>query len=146
MWCLWRLSAMSLCSWEINLTNASPLRRPCGDKHNATPPLQLEWMKRLIECGELEIHNFLHIAFANSQRLKTYFATFKPRKNFAISWSLLCHGSPRARTMQFPSISSSIELECVERKCVRSAWKEFINKNVPPSQETLIKRRWMLII
>lgn len=27
-----------------------------------------------------------------------------------MSWSLLCQGNPRARTMQLPSISSSIEL------------------------------------
>lgn len=40
----------------------------------------------------------------------TYLATFNPRKNLAISWSLLCHGRPRARTMHKPSISSSIEL------------------------------------
>lgn len=40
----------------------------------------------------------------------THFATFNPRKNLAMSWSLLCHGSPLARTIQFPSMSSSIEL------------------------------------
>ena len=40
MWCLCLLSAMSLCSCETNLINASPFRRPCGDKHKATPPLQ----------------------------------------------------------------------------------------------------------
>lgn len=49
----------------------------------------------------------------------THFATFNPRKNFAISWSLLCQGSPRARTMQFPSISSSIELK--EKKIVQKS-------------------------
>lgn len=37
-------------------------------------------------------------------------ATLSPRKNLAISWSLLCHGSPLARTIHCPSISSSIEL------------------------------------
>lgn len=41
----------------------------------------------------------------------TYLATLRPRKNLAMSWSLLCQGKPRARTMQFPSTSSSIELQ-----------------------------------
>lgn len=40
MWCLCRFIAISRCSCEIKRTNASPLRRPCGDKHKATPPLE----------------------------------------------------------------------------------------------------------
>lgn len=39
MWCLCRFNAMSLCSWDTKRINASPFRRPCGDRHKATPPL-----------------------------------------------------------------------------------------------------------
>lgn len=40
MWCLCRFRAMSLCSWLINLTNASPFRLPWGLRQRATPPLK----------------------------------------------------------------------------------------------------------
>lgn len=45
----------------------------------------------------------------------TYFATLRPLKNLAMSWSEDCQGRPRARTMQLPSISSSFELQQIER-------------------------------
>lgn len=40
----------------------------------------------------------------------TYLATFKPRKNFAMSWSDDCQGRPLALTTQPLSTSSSFEL------------------------------------
>lgn len=42
---------------------------------------------------------------------KPYLATLSPRKNLAMSWSDDCQGRPLARTIQFPSISSSFELQ-----------------------------------
>lgn len=47
MWCLWRFSAISRCSWDTNRIRASPLRRPKLDRHNATPPL-LDQKKKLL--------------------------------------------------------------------------------------------------
>lgn len=40
MWCLWRSSAMSLCSEFTKRTRASPFLRPWAFKHSATPPLR----------------------------------------------------------------------------------------------------------
>lgn len=46
IWCLWRFKAMSRCSWFIKRINASPLRRPAADRHNATPPLRKQKWNR----------------------------------------------------------------------------------------------------
>lgn len=62
MWCLCRLRAMSRCSGEMNRTSASPFLRPCGLRHNATPPL---WKRTKAELDYtvnclflLPIHNW----------------------------------------------------------------------------------------
>lgn len=156
MWCLCRFNAISLCSWDTKRTKASPLRRPCGDKQSATPPLEIRWLFLYfififrfcrIEVKRVNILSITwlqlktdyivfkrnawdRLCFRNAsshchpfasacdnrlneikRKFSTYLATFNPRKNLAMSWSLLCHGRPRARTMHNPSISSSIELQ-----------------------------------
>lgn len=102
IWCLCLLRAISLCSWETNLTRASPFLRPCGDKHKATPPLKNQWT--IIKIKNLPITK-------NKMIIYDYLVKLRPRKNLAMSWSEDCHGRPRALTMQFPSISSSFELK-----------------------------------
>lgn len=54
---------MSLCSCDTNLTKASPLRLPCGDKQSATPPLMMKTKKNLI-------NNFYQIQHKKKLKLK----------------------------------------------------------------------------
>lgn len=63
----------------------------------------------------------------------TYLATFKPRKNFAMSWSDDCQGRPLALTTQPLSTSSSFELnkyhEINKINLINN--KSKFNKNLP---------------
>ena len=86
MWCLCRLSAMSLWATLSSSTRASPLRRPCGDRHSATPE-NICYTKNISE----------------QYKASPPGATLRPVKNLATSVSLACQGSPLARTTQLPS-------------------------------------------
>lgn len=80
MWCLCRFNAISLCSWDTKRTNASPLRRPCGDKQSATPPLEIRFCLFLLgererekEMGETKLVNILFITLI---QLKILFGAY----------------------------------------------------------------------
>lgn len=57
MWCRCRLRAMSRCSWQSKRISASPLRRPWGLRHNATPPL-LRKREKIISTWAMLAHYF----------------------------------------------------------------------------------------
>ena len=128
MWCLCRLSAMSLWATLSSSTRASPLRRPCGDRHSATPE-NICYTKNISE----------------QYKASPPGATLRPVKNLATSVSLACQGSPRARTTQLPSTWIAIEFEHFlpfkgERNG-RDVWfrdRHFMNLNFENCQKQLV--------
>lgn len=115
MWCLCRRRANSRCSIVPKRTNASPLRRPWLLRHRATPPLEERWTS--FDQSSACLRDLLVTRASSGGWRATHFSMSRPRKNLATSWSVHCHGNPRARMTVFSSILSSNELDGETSAC-----------------------------